>query len=154
MIDFYVFYGLLLLHTGLRVGEALALRWSDVDFENRMLDINKNRSMAKKRNKKADEPTYIMVEGATKNEKARMIELTDEALSDLHEIRNRRGCIKEDDFVILTQTNKPNTTTNMEHCMETIYRNAGLTHLKGGAVIFLERRLLLICMREVHVWRK
>ena len=41
----------------------------------------------------------------------------------------------QDDFVIVTQTGKPNTTTNIEHRMQTIYHNAGLTHLKGGVHI-------------------
>lgn len=31
----------LMFYTGLRVGEALALKWSDVDFNNRQIDINK-----------------------------------------------------------------------------------------------------------------
>lgn len=128
-------YGLLLLHTGMRVGEALALRWKDVDFEHGTLNIDKNRSMAKNRNRKENENAYIMHEGSTKNEKARKIELTAEALEDLRTIRNRHIDVNEDDFVIVTQTGKANTTTNVEHRMETIYRNAGLTHLKGGVHI-------------------
>ena len=36
-IDLYKF----LLMTGVRIGEALALRWSDVDFEKRVISINK-----------------------------------------------------------------------------------------------------------------
>lgn len=128
-------YGLLLLHTGMRVGEALALRWKDVDFEHGTLNIDKNRSMAKNRNRKENENAYIMHEGSTKNEKARKIELTVEALEDLRTIRNRHIDVNEDDFVIVTQTGKANTTTNIEHRMETIYRNAGLMHLKGGVHI-------------------
>ena len=128
-------YGLLLLHTGMRVGEALALRWSDVDFNNKTLNIDKNRSMAKNRNRKKNETAYIMHEGSTKNEKARKIELTSKALDDLHSIKSRHMNATKDDFVIVTQTGKPNTTTNIEHRMETIYRNAGLTHLKGGVHI-------------------
>ena len=128
-------YGLLLLHTGMRVGEALALRWNDVDFEYKTLNIDKNRSMAKNRNRKENETAYIMHEGSTKNEKARKIELTPKALEDLHNIKSRRVNVTKDDFVIVTQTGKPNTTTNIEHRMETIYRNAGLTHLKGGVHI-------------------
>lgn len=128
-------YGLLLLHTGMRVGEMLALRWSDVDLENGTLNIDKNRSMAKNRDRKANEAAYIMHEGSTKNEKARKIELTPKALADLHIIRNRHVTVDKNDFVVITQTGRPNTTTNIEHRMETIYHNAGLTHLKGGVHI-------------------
>lgn len=128
-------YGLLLLHTGMRVGEMLALRWSDVDFENRTLNIDKNRSMAKNRDRKENEVTYIMHEGSTKNEKARKIELTPKALEDLYIIRNRHVTVSQDGFVVITQTGRHNTTTNIEHRMQTIYHNAGLTHLKGGVHI-------------------
>lgn len=44
-------YALLLLYTGIRCGEMLALRWKDVDFENCMLMIDKSRSVAKNRNR-------------------------------------------------------------------------------------------------------
>lgn len=39
---FYVWYPLflVLLATGCRIGEIIGLRWEDVDFENRMIDIN------------------------------------------------------------------------------------------------------------------
>ena len=37
----YVFYKLLLA-TGLRIGEAVALEWSDIDLENATIDINKS----------------------------------------------------------------------------------------------------------------
>ena len=40
-------YGLLLLHTGMRCGEMLALRWKDVDWKEGYLTIEKSRSMAK-----------------------------------------------------------------------------------------------------------
>lgn len=125
-------YGLLLLHTGLRCGEALALRWKDIDFKNATIDISKNRSMAKNRNRKVGEAVYIMTEGSTKNERARRILMSKEAEADLLMIRNRHIYISEEDFVIITQTGKANTTTNLEHRMATIYRNAGLNHLKGG----------------------
>lgn len=128
-------YGLLLLHTGMRVGEALALRWSDIDFANRTININKSRSMAKNRNGKEGEAAYVMVEGTTKNEKARIIEMSDAALEDIRAIYHTRKKVSPNDYVIITRTGKPHTTTSMEHRMATIYQHAGLTHLKGGVHI-------------------
>ena len=61
-------YGMLLLHTGMRCGEMLALRWEDVDFKGGFLNIEKSRSMAKNRSKEREnEKSYTMVEGTTKN---------------------------------------------------------------------------------------
>lgn len=74
-------YSLLLLYTGMRCGEMLALRWKDIDFDNKILTIEKSRSVAKNRNKASeDDKKYVVVEGTTKNEKARKIKLTPEAV--------------------------------------------------------------------------
>ena len=40
-----------LVHTGLRCGEFLALKWSDIDFESRIVTVNKNLSMIYDRDK-------------------------------------------------------------------------------------------------------
>lgn len=130
-------YGLLLLYTGMRCGEMLALRWEDVDFQGGFLIIEKSRSMAKNRNKKDEyENSYIMVEGTTKNEKARKIKLTDEALDILRQIKKCAGLSDVEEFVVRTRTGRPNTATNLEHRMATIFKNAGMAELKGGLHIF------------------
>ena len=40
----------IVIFCGLRVGELLGLTWSDIDFENKTLTINKSRSHTKKGN--------------------------------------------------------------------------------------------------------
>ena len=40
-----------LVHTGVRCGEFLALKWSDIDFESRIVTVNKNLSMVYDRDK-------------------------------------------------------------------------------------------------------
>ena len=42
-------YFIFLLNTGLRIGEAMALRYSDVDFDRKTISINANRTTAKRR---------------------------------------------------------------------------------------------------------
>lgn len=130
-------YAMLLLHTGMRCGEMLALRWRDVDMQGGFLTIEKSRSMAKNRDKeRGDGKKYTMVEGTTKNEKARKIKLTKEALDDLQKIKNFYGTDDENAIIIKTRTGKPNTATNLEHRMAVILKNAGLADLKGGLHIF------------------
>lgn len=59
---------MVLLYTGIRVGELLGLRWRDWDGE--YLVINKSISMAKNRNKSSDaENNFIPCEGTTKKSK-------------------------------------------------------------------------------------
>ncbi len=131
-------YGMLLLHTGMRCGEMLALRWKDADMQGGFLTIEKSCSMAKNRNgDQKDEVKYIMVEGTTKNEKARKIKLTEKAIDILKQIKTIYGANDdENERIVKTRTGKPNTATNLEHGMATIFRNAGLTELKGGLHIF------------------
>lgn len=131
-------YGMLLLHTGMRCGEMLALCWKDADIQGGFLTIEKSSSMAKNRDKDSkNEKKYIMVEGTTKNEKARKIKLTEEALSVLKQIKIIYGVNDDENAkIVKTRTGKPNTATNLEHGMATIFRHAGLTELKGGLHIF------------------
>lgn len=128
--------GVLLLHTGMRCGEMIALRWKDVDFENGLLKIEKSQSMAKNREWEEGENKYIPIEGTTKNEKAREIRLTKEALDALRLIRVMNSNIAENDFVCVTKTGKTNTATNLGHRMAVIFKNAGLSEYTGSLHIF------------------
>lgn len=130
-------YGLLLLHTGMRCGEMLALRWKDVDWKEGYLTIEKSRSMAKNRdNMDACNNKYVMVEGITKNEKARKIKLTEKALNILNLIKLHSPSNCDEELIVKTRTGNPNTATNLEHRMVTIFSNAGLKDLSGGLHIF------------------
>ena len=77
-----------------------------------------------------------MIEGTTKNEKARKISLTKEALDVLKLLRTMDDCVEEDDLIVKTRTGHGNTATNLEHRLATIFRNAGLHELKGVLHIF------------------
>ncbi len=117
-------YGRLLLHTGMRVGELISLKWKDYDENSGTLTINKSTSVIKNRNKKTGENNYISVQGSTKNQKARVIGLSDEAILDLKLIRGYRPG-RDDELICRTRTGEAYTGTKMAHCMETIYSKLG-----------------------------
>lgn len=129
-------YGVLLLHTGMRCGEMLALRWKDVDFKNGLLKIEKSQSMAKNREREEGDNKYIAIEGSTKNEKARELRLTKEALDALKLIKVQNTNTSENDFICVTKSGKSNTATNLEHRMSLIFKNAGLTEYTGALHVF------------------
>lgn len=139
-------YGVLLLRTGMRCGEMLALRWGDVDFGHGLLTIDKSRSMAKNRAEAEGDNKYVMVEGTAKNEKARIIVLTEDALKLLKILKSRDAFPDDDELIVRTKTGRGNTATNLEHRMATIFRNAGLTELKGDCIFSgapLRRRCMI-----------
>lgn len=126
-------YLLLLLYTGMRCGEMIALRWRDVDWDNKVLTIEKSASMAKNREKESEtENNFVMVESTTKNQKARIIQLTDEAEHVLKNMYQRARNCELDDLITPTMTGKMNTASNLEHRMKVIFKNAGLEEVEGG----------------------
>ncbi len=117
-------YGRLLLHTGMRVGELISLRWRDFDSQNGLLTINKSTSMVLNRNKKDGENNYKAVEGTTKNQKARVLQLSDTARNDLALIFEADPG-NRDDLICRSKNGNPYTATMLEHCMATIYKKLG-----------------------------
>lgn len=128
-------YYLLLLYTGMRVGEMIALRWRD--WQGEYLVIEKSISVTKNRDKKSDsEANYISQEGTTKNQKARVIQLSQQAKKVLRELQERSADDNPDMLIAPTKSGKVNTATNLEHGMKTIMRNAGLDDVHGGLHTF------------------
>jgi len=76
----YTFY-LMAVRTGLRVGELLALEWSDIDFEERTVEINKGYNYRTK---------HI---GPPKNKKTRTVDLTPVTIEALRRLQVQRKVI-------------------------------------------------------------
>lgn len=90
---------LLILNTGMRIGEALALKWSDIDLKNNTLRVNKTLTKAKERNVKGEvvEKNKKTFSDITKTESGnRLIPLNDMAVSLLKQVQdyNKRMKIK------------------------------------------------------------
>ena len=91
-----------IMFTFLRVGEALALRWSDVDIKNRTVFVNKAISTIKNRDNENTGNKYKRVIGTTKYDSERTIVLTDEAI---HELELHKEIMKpqnSNDFIFLS----------------------------------------------------
>lgn len=93
--------------------------------------------MVKNRNKESDEENnYVSLEGSTKNQKARTIELNKEAKYILQKIKYSRDSSLPDEFIVTTKTGKINTASNLEDRMKVIMKNVELQGVKGGLHIF------------------
>ena len=115
----------------------ISLRWKDYDAKNGLLTINKSTSMTRNRNSENDDNSkkYIAVQGTTKNQKARVIKLSEEAVMDLKRISEVNPG-KKDELICRTKTGKQYTATMLEHCMGTIYKHIPFITKVSGLHIF------------------
>jgi len=75
--DLYTAY-LLAARTGLRLGELLALEWSDVDFDSKTIQVSKSYDY------------HLKKTGPTKNKKPRTVSLTPVCIEALRKLRTQR----------------------------------------------------------------
>ena len=96
-------YGLpvtLIIYTGLRCGELAALKWSDIDFENKTINIRKNIVTAYDYEDANNKKLRIQLQESTKTSKGRKIPLIKNAENILNDIKSQYDEINPDGFVI------------------------------------------------------
>ena len=121
-------YGLvLILFTGLRLGEALGLRWEDIDFEKQSLKVERTLEYVKNRNATAGEPRYCFVEGSTKTTSGdRTVPLNQTALQALRELQKINGRFP---LVFANAAGNPINPRNLNRAHDCILERAGIPHI-------------------------
>ena len=97
------YYIILIIYTGLRIGELMALTWNDIDFKNKTLSVNKSRAKGK-----IDGKTVLYVKDPKSESGTRIIPLSDRAL---YALRNIKECSKSDTDLIVTNTSSESNIT-------------------------------------------
>lgn len=119
----------LLLYTGLRIGEALALTWEDVDFENKTIRINKNLKQVKNRDNNSQIKYKIIIQDSAKtNSSSRIVPLNNKALEALHYIKKNTGQYK---YVFSTQTGNNIYARAYDTMFRKIQRNCEFKEIYG-----------------------
>lgn len=119
----------LLLYTGLRVGELLALKWDCVDFDKKTLTVKGTVKQVKNRNADISKK-YTMIEQNTTKTKSgmRIIPLSSmavEALRYFDEINHNHV------YIISSDVNNPLSPRNLDRTFRSILTNAGITNIHG-----------------------
>ncbi len=83
---FYVF----LLYTGLRLGEALALKWNDIDLNKRTVNVSRTIVYVRDRSKN-DGSKMLVDQTSTKNGMSRVVYLSDMAIEALNDLKKQMG---------------------------------------------------------------
>lgn len=73
----------LMANTGLRAGEAIALTWSNVDLDNRVISISQNASCVKDRNENSDKKYEVIITSVKTQNGNRLIPCNDKAMEAL-----------------------------------------------------------------------
>lgn len=116
---------ILMMNTGIRLGEAIGIKVSDIDFDNRTIHIRRNLQSVSKRDNDGNRITgKVLVENTTKTYSGnRIIPLNDAALTSLN-----RLCASADEceYVVHSSSGKPVPPERIERTFYRILRNAGI----------------------------
>lgn len=99
---------ILLLNTGMRVGEAAALTWKDIDFDKRTIKVTKTVSTIKNRNRFESENKKVNIITTTKTQKSnRVVPMNETAYLVLEELKKRQKDMGiKSNYVISTKDGK------------------------------------------------
>lgn len=113
------------LYTGIRISEAMAIKWSNIDFENRVLHICGNIVTVKDRGDGVN--SYIQVkQNSTKSSSGiRDIPLCKKALEALKE-HKKRYYDGKDDYIFLSKNGTLLLNCNFVKTLNLIYKKAGI----------------------------
>lgn len=129
---------LLLLYTGMRVGEMCALLWEDWNEESSTIMINKTRYVAKNRNITTEK--YQPNEGTVKNDRSRTIQLSGKAQRVIKELKTLTYNGFSSGYIILNRNKTPTNPSNYDSNIRNFYDKVGLSKNVSGAHILRRTR--------------
>ena len=125
----YAYFFIFLANTGLRAGEALALTWEDVDFETRMIAINKSVATIRNRATEENEKYKVIVTSVETKNGNRFIPLNDKAMKALLWLKRYQSDngIKTQQIICTDKGNRISQKT-LPHLLSTVLDAAGVPY--------------------------
>ena len=115
---------ILLMFTGLRISELLALTWNDIDFENNSISINKSAVISKEVDKKGISHYSLINQNNTKTRSGnRIVPLNKVALDSIREIQLING---NNQYVMSTASGRQVTPRNINRLFHSILKQTGI----------------------------
>ena len=122
---YYGYAYLLILNTGLRMGEALSLTWEDVDLKNKTITVSKNSILTKKRDASGNKTggCELQIQNSTKTSSGnRTIPINQSAMEALLKLKHGNST----EYVISNSRHKSVLPSNFERTFFLILKNAGI----------------------------
>lgn len=112
-------------NTGMRLGEMLALTWDDIDFNNKMINVNKNLVVVNDYNKNSNKKSKTVIESTTKTASGKR----DIPLSTAAELSIKYQQEKNIDspFIFCSTTGTPITKRNIYRAFNDKLKKADIT---------------------------
>lgn len=115
----------------IRYGEAIALQWKDINFEEKYMLVYKTFSRIKKRGEEDDDDdnhiNYKWALSTTKTKNSvRKIPMCDQAINALQEYKKLQNPSSENSFVFSTNSGQPVSNSNMNTMLRRILVGAGI----------------------------
>lgn len=140
----YANFFILLANTGLRCGEGLALRWEDVDLNQKLIHVRQNASVVKDRSEDADKKYKVIVTSVKTRSGNRTVPCNEKAMHALlwykqyqedHRIKSEY-VICNDDGNMVRQKSLPKSFKAVLNAAEVPYKNIhSLRHTFASSMI-------------------
>ena len=114
-----------IMYSGLRVGEAIGLKWKDVSLERGMVTISQTYSYVHSRDEYGNSTGWQYIEKAPKSESSAATIPCRKRGIDILLLMNERTH-KNTDLVFLSETNTPLTKRHVLHTLKRMLKNTGL----------------------------
>ena len=115
----------LILNTGLRMGEALALQWSDINWKKNTVSVTKNLIRVKNRSGKGKKYKLIVQDKPKTEKSKRVIPLNKAALAALEDLKTAPG-YKPDGFIIHNKNGGAVLPRTLEETLENMCAAVGI----------------------------
>ena len=116
----------LMLYSGIRIGECIGLTWEDVDLEHNEIYINNTVAVVKSWDENS-KTKYTITNTSTKTKKSnRTVQLSKRAKEALLNIKSRNKSTAPGDFISTSRTGRIANVRNVSGCLNAILRNAGI----------------------------
>lgn len=114
------------LLTFIRIGEALTLTWNDVDFEKKILRVNKTVARVRNRNQESMNKTRLIITKPKTKKSIREVVLTDDAIEALNYIKSHSDFTSQNDFIISSSKGTMVLEQNLRYSLKGILKASNL----------------------------